>query len=57
MKKSVDERIDADILWWVGHVERIENDRIAKRVYVVQYAGCHSAGRAWRDRLILLRTI
>ena len=30
--KRVDERIDEGILWWFGHVERMENDRFAKRV-------------------------
>ena len=33
--KGVDERIDEGVLRWFGHVERMENDRIAKRVYVV----------------------
>ena len=28
-----------------GDVERMENDRIAKRVYVGEYAGSHSVGR------------
>ena len=32
---GVDERIDEGVLRWFGHVERMENDRIAKRVYVV----------------------
>ena len=32
--KEVDERIDEGILRWFGHVERMEKDRIAKRVYV-----------------------
>ena len=30
--KGVDEKIDEGILRWFGHVERMENDRIAKRV-------------------------
>ena len=33
MMKSVDEKING-VLRWFGHVERMENDRIAKRVYV-----------------------
>ena len=36
-KKEVvwsDKRIDEDILQWFGHVERIENDMTAKRIYV-----------------------
>ena len=36
VKKGVDERIDEEVLWWFGHVERIETARIAKTV------GCHS---------------
>ena len=35
MMKGVDERIDEAVLWWFDHVERIENDRIANRFYVV----------------------
>ena len=33
MKKGLDERIDESVLWWFGHIERIEGDTIAKRVY------------------------
>ena len=29
-----DERTDEGVLQWFGHVERMENNRIAKRVYV-----------------------
>ena len=36
-----DERIDESVLRWFGHVERLKNDRIAKRVYVGQSDGCH----------------
>ena len=32
--QGVDERIGEDILWWFHHVERMENDWIAKKVYV-----------------------
>ena len=32
--KGVDERIDEGVLRWFGHVERMENNRNAKRVYV-----------------------
>ena len=32
--KGVDERIDENVLRWSGHVERMERERIAKRVYV-----------------------
>ena len=30
----VDERIVEGFLWWFSHVERTENDRITKRVYL-----------------------
>ena len=43
MTKGVDEMIDEDILRWFGHVERMENDRIAKRVYV----GCGLVVTQW----------
>ena len=39
MRKGLDERID------VGHVERMERDMIAKRVYVGECAGNHSVDR------------
>ena len=37
---------------WFGHVESMERDRIAKRVYVGECAGSHSMGRpqkGWID--------
>ena len=30
-RKGVYERIDEGVLQWFGHMERMENDRIAKR--------------------------
>ena len=39
------ERIDKGVLQWFGHVERMEKDRIAKRVYVGECAGSRSVGR------------
>ena len=32
VRKSLDERIDEGVLRWLGHVERIERDRISQRV-------------------------
>ena len=43
--KWVDERIDEGVLRWFGHVERIENDRFAKRVYVAECGGSRSVVR------------
>ena len=44
MKKGLDERIDEGSLWWFDYLERMERDRIAKRVYesvlvVIQWVG------------------
>ena len=51
-EEGVDERIGEGVLWWFGHVERMENDRIAKRVY-----GCKLVFTHWvihrRNGLIL----
>ena len=45
MKKGLDERIDEGILQWFGHVERMERDRITKRVYVGECGGSRSMGK------------
>ena len=42
------------VLLWFGHMERIENDRIVKRVYVGECAGSRSVGRPrkrWIDTM------
>ena len=47
-------KIDEGVLRWFGYVERIERDRIAKRVYVVECAGSCSVGRPrkrWIDTM------
>ena len=44
--------IDEGILWWFSHVERMERDRIAKRVFVGECAGTRLLGRPqkrWTD--------
>ena len=43
--RGVDERIDEGVLQWFGHVERMEKEKIAKRVYVGECAGNCSVGR------------
>ena len=42
-----DEKTDEGVLRWFGHVERMERDRIAKRVYVGESAG--SVRKRWID--------
>ena len=41
MTKGVDEKIDECVLRSFGHVERMEKDRTAKRVYAAECAGSH----------------
>ena len=48
----VAEGVDESVLRWVGHIERMENDRIAKRVYVGGCVGSRLVGRPqkrWSD--------
>ena len=45
VRKGLDERIDEGVLRWFFHVERIERDRIAKRVYVGECASSRSVVR------------
>ena len=40
--KGVDKKIDEGVIRWLGHVERMENDRIAERVYLGECAGSSS---------------
>ena len=52
VKKGIDERIDEGVLWWFSRVERMENDKIAKRVYVEECDGSSSIGmpqKRWID--------
>ena len=42
---GLDERIDEGVLRWFSHVERMERDRTAKRVYVRECAGSRSVDR------------
>ena len=45
LRKGLAERIYEGVLRWFGHVERMERDRILKRVYVGEHAGSRSVGR------------
>ena len=52
--EGLDERIDEGMLQWFSHVERMERDRIAKRVYVGECAGSSSVGwlqKTWIDTM------
>ena len=50
MKKSLDERIDEVVLRWFSHMERMESDRFAERVYVVECTGSCKVGRPRKSR-------
>ena len=41
VRKGVNLRVNEGVLHWFGKVERMENNRIAKRVYVGEAAGSH----------------
>ena len=43
--KEVDERIDESVPCWFGYIERMKNDRVAKRVYVGECMGSRLVGR------------
>ena len=43
--KGVEERIDEGVLRWLTHVEGMENDTIAKRVYVRECTSSHSVDK------------
>ena len=46
--KGVDKKMDEGVLQWFSHVERMENNRIAKRVYVEVCAGSCSVYKLWK---------
>ena len=47
MMKGADEKIDG-VLQWFSHLERLENDRTAKRIYIGECAGSQSMDRPWK---------
>ena len=54
VRKGLNERVDEGVLRWFGSVERMERDRISKRVDVGECAGSRSMGRPrkrWTDTM------
>ena len=48
------QRIDHDVLRWFGHVERVGDERMAKRAYESDVRGATRRGRprkCWMDRV------
>ena len=43
MAKGVHEMIEEGVFLWFSHLERMDNDRIAKKVYVGERTGSRSA--------------
>ena len=50
--KGVEERIDEGVLQWFGYVERMEKERIAKKVYEGESSGSVQWVGRGRDELI-----
>ena len=51
---SVLERIERDVLKWFGHVERMGEERLVKRVHQANVGGSRGKGRpqrGWRDEV------
>ena len=55
--KGMDEKIDESVLQQFGYVERVENDRIAKRAYIRKFVSSSSVGWLWERLIDILRTV
>ena len=52
MPENVSNRVDRKVLKWFGHVERMGNERMTKRVYSSEVEGDRGRGRPafkWKD--------
>ena len=52
MTVHVGQKMDQGVLGWFGHVERMENERMTKRVYESDIRGVRRRGRprkCWMD--------
>ena len=47
----MDEKTEEDVRRWSSHVERMENERTARRVYVGLCAGSRSAGQPRKEEV------
>ena len=56
MTKGVNERINESVLRWLGHIEIMRIDRVAKRVYVGGWRGSRLVGGLipWRKEVWML---
>ena len=51
MKQGVNERINESMLRWFGHVERMNGNRLVKRMYSGECVGNQLAGRSKKNGL------
>ena len=52
MVKKIEERVDARVLRWFGHMERMDGKRLAKKVWKAEVSGRRPRGRpkfGWMD--------
>ena len=52
IKMELASRVDQRVLWWFGHVERMDDYRMARRVLMAEVSGGRVRGRArlgWMD--------
>ena len=49
VEKRLNDRTDERVLRLSGHIERTENKRIVKRVYLGKGMGSRLAGRPWKS--------
>lgn len=50
--KALSKRVDERVLGWFGHVERMYDERMTKKVYVSEVKGTRARGRprmGWMD--------
>ncbi len=55
LETDVIEKMRSNTLRWFGHVERMESERLTKRVYASEVEGVRGRGRPrfrWRDGIL-----
>ena len=55
VKKGTDERINESILRWFGHMERMDENRLVKRMYSGECVGKKPVGRPKKRWIELVR--
>ena len=50
--KKMSKRRAAAVLWWIGHIKRMEREKLVKKIYRVEVEGNRERGRLrrrWMD--------